>query len=203
MRQAMFLVCVLLMCCGCLAGCNSTDSRHAARERLEQSVEGRRLAKSRSDEAYANASELIARGNHVEAIPLLLKAVSFDGQNLYAWTALGQARFEVGNIQGSLLAFHRATEIAPGHAGVHYNEGVVLQAVGRYHHAAEAYEEALVQNPDLLEASENLARCYTLLNERPDRVLELVSQALLVETRPDWRIWLGRIKQNLEVEENP
>lgn len=183
-----------------VSGCATDRSRHRAQRKLEQSIADREEARAHSLKAYEDAMELVAEGRLADAVTLLVESVSLNERNIYAWTALGQVRFELGDIQGALIALHKAVEVAPTHAGAHYNEGVVLQAAGRYHQAVESYEAALSLNPDLLEAVENLARCYTLLQIKPDRVRELVDQALLVEVRPDWRIWLQRVRQNLDDE---
>ena len=189
---------IVVVACGLVFGCASSGgARDQAQRRLERAVAERERAEAESAEAYDQAIDLIAQENYAEAIPLLVQSVTLSERNLYAWTALGQARFALDDIQGALIALSRASEVGATHALAHYNEGVVLQAAGRYHRASEVYESALALDPDLLEAIENLARCYTLLRIRPERVRELVDQALLTENRPDWRIWLQRTRQNL------
>jgi tetratricopeptide (TPR) repeat protein len=152
----------------------------------------RQVANRQSVEFYQQAMEAHEADRNDEALRLLHRSVRSEPANAYAWTALGVVSFEQNQVEESARAFRQAIKLAPRRPEPHYNLAVVLESVGRYTQAIEAYEAALQLQPDDLFTMENLARCYRRQGVKPEKVAELLDRALAVEDRPQWRAWLQR-----------
>jgi tetratricopeptide (TPR) repeat protein len=82
-----------------------------------------------------------------------------------------------GALEGSLQAFDRALELAPGFAEAHNNRGLVLSRLGRSDEAVTAFEEALRLDPGMGEVFNNLGFLYHARNEH-EKAVEMFNQAV-------------------------
>lgn len=185
--QATHIAIVLLMM-GVLCSCQS--SRKRAQESLASELSARQANRSRSMQLYQQGLQARTESHIAEARDRFSAAIQADGDNLYAWMALGAIVFDEADYYRAAEAFHMASKLAPTRYEPHLNAGTVYETVGRYDEAIKSYEAALRLAPDQLETIENLARTYVRAGRDPQRARELIDQALLRERRPEWRQWL-------------
>jgi tetratricopeptide (TPR) repeat protein len=88
---------------------------------------------------------------------------------------------QAGELEKALALLDRAVELAPKHASVRLNRGVVRQAMGRMAEAAADYEEAAGLDPSLSEARFNLG---VLAEERGQYVAALGHYASALKVDP-------------------
>jgi tetratricopeptide (TPR) repeat protein len=90
------------------------------------------------------------------------------------WRAgLGQALFELGELEASVESYRRALRGRTGAAAVHANLGLALAALGRHREAIESYREALRLDPGLAEAHGNLGISLVAQGEEAEGVEHL------------------------------
>jgi tetratricopeptide (TPR) repeat protein len=198
-RIGPFAACgVALVLCLLLQGCRGLG--HGRGGATSGKVESDQRARARSEAAYRQGVSNLEAGRFEHARTHLAAAVEGNSQSVHAWIALGVAGFELEDHFGAARAFHRAAQLAPDRYEPHYNLGTVLEAVGRYPEAIKAYVRALECSPDQLEVIENLARTYVKSGREPEKARRLVEQAIAVEARPEWRMWLTLQSQRLDAQ---
>jgi hypothetical protein len=84
-----------------------------------------------SSPAVTEAMGHIQRGDLAGAVQLLQKAVAADSTDGAAWSLLGYARRQVGDIQGAISAYEKALPLRPDAPGTLYNGGLALAQAGR------------------------------------------------------------------------
>jgi protein O-mannosyl-transferase len=77
-----------------------------------------------------------------------------------AWTNLGQAYHEAGDLEKAREAYERALQLSPAAADVVQNLGVIEATEGRPAKALAAYERALAMDTSLADPHNNLGNIY-------------------------------------------
>ncbi len=98
-------------------------------------------------------------------------ALRVDPKGLDAWEGLAQTAWTVGDEESTLLALHRALELAPGKPWLHFFLGDVHHRAGRRLAATWHYSEALRGSPPhekLDPGEEDVARARTAQYEEHD-----------------------------------
>lgn len=132
------------------------------------------------DEGAADLRALLDRaaeleGPHPErALPLYERAAAADPPPWEAWVGVGYCRQQVGDLAGAVDAYRRARALETD-ATVTFNLAVALDDLGRTEEAAEAYREALVEDPELADAHFNLSGLYEREGERAAALRHMIS----------------------------
>ncbi len=144
-------------------------------------------------EAVRLATEHFEKGRKPQAESIALEILAYDPEQPDALHICG-ALAHLANKNGLALALlEKASRLQPGNAQVHYNLGVVLQAIKREDEASEAYRAALALKPAHPGALQNLGniamfrenfaeaeRCYrTALAITPASPIVLLSLGML------------------------
>ncbi len=98
-------------------------------------------------EAVEEASELLHEERFREALELLREIVKKDPQNAYAFFFMGQALYEVGEMEPSRDAYRAALTLAPTHLGARIAIAHVERKLGRHREAITEGLKALEQAP--------------------------------------------------------
>ena len=91
-----------------------------------------------------------------EALPALQKAAALLPGDAEAYSNLGAALKDLGQLDAAVASYRRALEIHPDYAGAHNNLGNLLKDLGELDDAAECFRMALKISPDYAEAHNNL-----------------------------------------------
>jgi tetratricopeptide (TPR) repeat protein len=170
--------------------CACQSPRKDAQKALAHELSARQENQARSMQLYEQGVQAQKQAHPAEAHKCFSAAIDTDGDNVYAWMAVGVMAFDAADYYRAAEAFHRASKLAPTRYEPHLNAGTVYETVGQYVKAIQSYEAALRLDPDQLETLENLARTYIRANQNSQRARELIDRALLREQRPEWREWL-------------
>lgn len=93
------------------------------------------------------AGLLSLRGQHVEAIRAMQRAVAQRPDDALYHNTLGSALANAGEFDGAIVALQRACELQPDLATAWYNLGIVLTRCVRYHEAGAALRRAVKLAP--------------------------------------------------------
>jgi len=88
------------------------------------------------------------------------QALRIDPQNAEAFSNLGNALKELGDVRGSVAFFLKAIKCSPRFAAAYNNLAAAHTQLGESQSAKEAYEMALVLDPALVEAHCNLGNLH-------------------------------------------
>src|SRR5438128_1324892 len=77
-------------------------------------------------------------------------------QTADACCKLGDALFDLGNLDEAIVCYRHAIELQPDFIPAHYNLGTALKDQGKLDHAAAYFRRALGLKPDFVEAQFNL-----------------------------------------------
>ena len=100
-----------------------------------------------------------------------------------AWSVLGAAAAQTGQLDKAIIAFQRVVSIKPDYADGYNNIGNALQKQGKLKEAIEAYSKALSLKPDYAEAYNNIG--ITLKDQgKLEEAIEAYSKALSL--KPDY-----------------
>jgi tetratricopeptide (TPR) repeat protein len=128
------------------------------------------------------AQALRAQGK--DAVAALRQAAALQPDNAQAYTNLGNALQDAGELEEALRAQRRALSLNPGYAEAHNNMGSVLTALGRSAEAVESFLRAATLAPGFALAHVNLGnvlKAQGLLAE----AVESYVQALSLEPRAE------------------
>jgi tetratricopeptide (TPR) repeat protein len=114
------------------------------------------LSPSSSQSQLNNLIELFKNGRYEDAEKLAISMTQEFPENQFAWDVLGAVFGQTGRKSEAINAHQRAVQLAPQHAGFHYNLGKTLQKVGRLEEAESSYKKAISVKPDFYEACYNL-----------------------------------------------
>ena len=98
-------------------------------------------------DAVNEAVELLHEERYREALDVLHTILKADPKNPYAFFFLGQAFYEVGEIEPSRDAYRAALVLAPGHLGARIALTHVERKLGRHREAIKEGMIALEQAP--------------------------------------------------------
>lgn len=106
----------------------------------------------------------------------------------------GLCRAMLGDLEGGLVSFERALDLAPTYAEAHFNKGIVLNELGRHQEAENAFRRAQELDTrdgtrfpsqvgnQIANAHANLGDLY-MLADSPRQAVEQYREALRVRTR--------------------
>jgi tetratricopeptide (TPR) repeat protein len=95
------------------------------------------------------------------------KVIELDPRHVEALANLGRIFYEQGATEAAIVQYRRALEAAGGnHPIAAFNLGLALEDVGRNRAATDAYQLAVLADPDFADAHYNLARVHERLGDR-------------------------------------
>lgn len=97
--------------------------------------------------AVEEATELLHEERFREALEVLRQVIQSDPTNPYAFYFLGQALYEVGELEPSRDAYRATLRLAPGHLGARVALTHVLRKLGETRDAVQEGLVALEQAP--------------------------------------------------------
>src|SRR3979490_2124194 len=92
-------------------------------------------------EAVDEAAELMHEERFHEALKVLREVLTADPTNAYAFFFLGQALYEVGEIEPARDAYRAAVKLSPKYVGAHVALAHVLRKLGDHR---EAIKEGMI-----------------------------------------------------------
>ena len=112
-------------------------------------------------------------------------AVDGDPHNSAAWTNLGRLLHERGRTREAGEVYRRALTQVGRDPLLLFNQGVLLEDLGKSDAALAAYQTALEEDPDLADCHYNLARLYESMGKPQHAIRHLGQYRRLVsnETR--------------------
>ena len=121
---------------------------------------------TRNHITFGNLAALCGRkGNQIEMIQFLHKAIQLNKDYPDAHCNLGNALQEQGNLKSAIKSYKQAIILKPDFAEAHYNLGNALQALGELKTAASSFRKAINLKPDFAEAHYNLGNALQALGE--------------------------------------
>lgn len=145
-----------------------------------------------------HAEILKAQGRLWEAAAGYQQLVDAQPGNAEAWNNLGNARHELGELDGALAALQQARELQPASAMIHTNIGRVLASMARYDESALVFQEAVRLAPRdpaaLLEFGQALSR----LDRAREALVAYADAARIDRANPDIFVAMGQAFLDLE-----
>lgn len=149
-------------------------------------------------ESVEEASELLNEERFREAMELLRDAIAKDAQNPYAYFLLGQAFYEIGEMERARDAYEAALKLAPRHLGARVALCHVLRKLGDHRGAIREGMAAQAQAPEDADAlyatgmayfargDTTSARRYleAFLCAKPELEVKLEVEAILAAMQP-------------------
>ena len=96
-----------------------------------------------------------------EAMTHYQEAIRLKPDYADAHLNLGNALYQLGNLDGAAIHYERPLALAPGSADAHNNVGVVYRKLGRLNEALAHLEQALRLKPDMADAHYNLGLVFS------------------------------------------
>jgi cytochrome c-type biogenesis protein CcmH/NrfG len=150
-------------------------------------------------EAVEEASELLNEERYHEAMTALRDVLQADATNPYAYFLLGQALYEVGEMEAARDAYSACIKLAPKHLGARVALAHVLRKLGQHRDAIKHAMIALEQAPTDADALYAVGMAYfargdtaaarrylqAFLHARPELESRLEVEAILGSLPPD------------------
>jgi tetratricopeptide (TPR) repeat protein len=112
------------------------------------------------------------------------RVLDLDPRHVEALANLGRIFYEQGATEAAIVQYRRALEVVGGnHPIAAFNLGLALEDVDRNRAAADAYELAILADPDFADAHYNLARVHERLGDRVSALRCLKSYRSLTRQR--------------------
>jgi len=109
-----------------------------------------------TNSALDDAEMFLQRGEHENALAILLPLQSPHNENARFWHLLGNACQKAGHAQDAEHCFRRAVFLQSDFAQAHYHLGLLFHENGHPDEAEESYRTALKHKPDFEQAHTNL-----------------------------------------------
>lgn len=123
--------------------------------------------------------------NFSECIFYNQQCIRVDPDFAEAYSNLGNALKELGDLQGSIQFYHKAIKLKPRFCDAYNNMALAHMQLGQPQQAIETYQMALVLSPNLVDAHCNLGNLHKAQGNP-----ELAKQSYLqaIQIRPDFAI---------------
>lgn len=118
-------------------------------------------------EAVEEAAELMHEERFHEALKVLREILQKDSQNGYAYFFLGQALYEVGEIEPARDAYRATLTVAPKHLGARIALTHVERKLGRHREAIKEGMLAVEQAPHDADALYAVGLAYAARGDNP------------------------------------
>lgn len=138
-------------------------------------------------EAVEDATDLMHEERFHEALVVLRKIIQDDPTNPYAFFFLGQALYEVGELEPSRDAYRAALKLAPRHLGARVALTHVLRKLGDHREAIKEGAIALDQAPADSDALYALGLAYLARGDEPAARRHLEA---FLKTKPELEVRL-------------
>jgi predicted CXXCH cytochrome family protein len=139
------------------------------------------LSRSREDELYLAAAQVVEESNLQEGIPRLHSAIEqYQPASGEFYFQLAEAYWKNGEAAKSLPFYEAAIERNPNHQAALRNFGVALSRSGQAGKAIETLQRALRIDPRDAKALNNLGEIY-LQQGSPERALETLREAVKID----------------------
>lgn len=181
-----------------------TDDPHAAREAV-QSHARRALKIAPTDSmvlTFVAHAESLAR-DHAAAEHHIQTALELDPNSAWAWSRLGFVHVFQGRLEAALEAFETSqllSPLDPMRHSVYFGFGASYFFLGDYETALRWFDQALIENPDMIWAHRAIAACAAELGDQeraklsvaivrsylPEATAESLAQAIPV-VLPEYR----------------
>lgn len=126
---------------------------------------------STASDAYLILADLaLAQGDLASADTFLQRRLSLKDDDLESRLRLGLIRENMNDMEGVVAAFSGYPPRKPGAAAADFHRGVALSKLKRGAEARDAFREALKENPDYIEAAENVAILSEDMEEDSDAI---------------------------------
>lgn len=149
-------------------------------------------------DAVEEASELLNEERFREALEVLREVIAKDPTNPYAYFFLGQAFYEVGELEPARDAYRAALTVAPAHLGARIAITHVLRKLGDHREAIKQGMMALEQSPQDADALYAVGMAYfargdttaarryleAFLRAKPELEAKLEVEAILAAMEP-------------------
>lgn len=152
------------------------------------------LAPDRADAAFLTCATLLELGDP-EAGTLLTRLLASFPDKSDGWSLLGDALQRAGKMEAALAAFTRAARAHPSVA-VNLRCGAVLELLGRFGEALDAYRRAMQMAPESGEAWLKLGLCLQRLKEVESARTALEHAVTLSPASSEAWFALGLIRQD-------
>jgi cytochrome c-type biogenesis protein CcmH/NrfG len=97
-----------------------------------------------SQPTSVNQNAAVDRQPEIEA---LVKATAADPKNVEAWTQLGHAYFDTGQVKKAIVAYETSLKLHPNDADVITDLGIMYRRNGEPQKAVEMFDKAMTINP--------------------------------------------------------
>jgi len=149
------------------------------RKNISESKQQKKKGKSKNPNSASpsqsqlnNLIEQFKNGRYEDAEKLAISMTQEFPENQFAWEVLGAVFGQTGRKSEAINAHQRAVQLAPQHAGVHYNLGKTLQKFGRLEEAEASYRKAIALKPDYADAHSNLGVTLQELGKLEDALVQ-------------------------------
>lgn len=153
----------IFACCWLLVGAAKSGlsrffSAYGVRAELAAPVEMAEILKPDDPEIHrARALLYEEAGDHIAAARKLEQALAMRPRDPFLWVELGLARDQAGETEQAIIAFQKATQLAPYYAQSRWQLGNLLLRAGRYGEAFAEIRGAVASNPTLFPNAIDLA----------------------------------------------
>ncbi|MGA7123021.1 MAG: tetratricopeptide repeat protein [Polyangiaceae bacterium] len=138
-------------------------------------------------DAVEEATELLHEERYREALVELRRALASDPKNAYAYSFLGVAFFELGEVEAARDAYTACLKLAPEHLGARVALCHVLRVLGDLRGALREGTDALSRSPGDPDALHAVGLVY---HARGDRVAARKYLEAFLDTGPEFEVSL-------------
>jgi tetratricopeptide (TPR) repeat protein len=137
--------------------------------------------KLKPDDYYLRGVNLFLKSKYEEAIEAFDKAIELKHDYADPLSYKGAAHDKLGQYDEAIDAYNEAIKLKPKRAGLWFNKGVALVALGKpdqYEEAIKAYDKAIELKPDYADALYNRACLYSKKEGNEEKALSDLKQAI-------------------------
>lgn len=175
----LFVCMIVLMHTGC------SNTQHV-KVTLPAAKSNPQLAGQLNDQAMIKVQE----DQPLEAIALLRSAISADANSARSHNNLGKVYFQEEQFADALIQFNKAIKLDQGKNPQPLNNaGMIYERAGKLELAIELYTQAHKLEPENILYTANIARAMHRNGDRSEKLIELLDQIILQDSRDDWRQW--------------